>query len=366
MPIPMVDLVRHYADLKTEIEESVIEVLRNGYYVTGSNVRSFEEEAAHFLGVPYAVAVNSGTDALHLALRALGVGPGDEVITPSFTFIATVEAILYCGATPVFIDIDPEYFLFDVAQLESLITSKTKAILPVHLYGQMVDMTSLMAIANQHQIPVVEDCAQSFGTCWQGKQSGAWGAMGCFSFYPTKNLSCCGDGGLITCLDENHYQELKALRNHGSRERYYHYRLGFNSRLDEIQAAILRVKLPYIDRFNAMRKQCADAYTELLRDVVQVPKHRADSTHIFHQYTILHPERDAIKQALSNQECASSIYYPVPIHKQQLFSGRFDDCDLPVTEDITRRCLSLPIFPEMTMQEVDQVAACVKQATVIA
>ena len=364
MPIPMIDLQRQHAALNTEIEQQVLAVLRSGHYIGGPNVEAFENEAAEFLGVPYAVSVNSGTDALHLSLRALGVGPGDEVITPSFTFIATVEAILYCGATPVFIDIDPDYFLFDVAQLESLITEKTKAILPVHLYGQMVDMPALMAIARKHHLPVVEDCAQSFGAQWLNKQSGSWGDMGCFSFYPTKNLSCYGDGGLITCLDENHYNTLKALRNHGSHERYVHQQLGYNSRLDEIQAAILRVKLPYLNRFNQMRQLCAQAYHEQLSKYVNIPKERAECSHIFHQYTILHPERDRIKATLNSTEIAASIYYPTPIHQQPLFDRAYAGLHLPVTKLVTQQCLSLPIFPGITQQEIDQVAHCVQQLTV--
>jgi dTDP-4-amino-4,6-dideoxygalactose transaminase len=357
MTIPMVDLKEHYSQMQVEIEDQVQQTLRDGSYVLGPNVSAFEQEAAQYLGVPYTVAVNSGTDALHLALRALGVGPGDEVIAPSFTFIATIEAILYCGATPVFVDIDPDDFNLAVDQVSALVTSKTKAIIVVHLYGHPVAMQSLIDLAQQHEIKLVEDCAQSFGATWNQQQTGSIGDAGCFSFYPTKNLSCCGDGGLISCRDEAVYQELIALRNHGSHQRYHHYRLGYNSRLDEIQAAILRVRLRYIDRFNESRFQVAQAYSERLRGVVCVPHIRAGNVkHVFHQYTVLSDRRDYLHEKLNNHDIASAIYYPVPVHLQVLFDGVYDTLALPVTNRISAQCLSLPIYPEMSANKVDKVA----------
>lgn len=356
MTIPMVDLQQHFQQMQDEIEANVLQTLRAGSYVLGANVTAFEREAAEYLGVPYTVAVNSGTDALHLALKALGIGPGDEVITPSFTFIATIEAILYCGATPVFVDIDPQTFNLAVDQVADLVTSKTKAILCVHLYGQAVDMQPLLDVARTHQLKLVEDCAQSFGATWDGKQTGSIGDAGCFSFYPTKNLSCCGDGGLISCKDESVYQELTALRNHGSQQRYYHYRLGYNSRLDEIQATVLRTRLRYINRSNQLRAQVAQSYTQRLSEAVSVPSIAAGCvTHVFHQYTLLSERRDDLHDALRRNGIASAIYYPVPVHMQKLFDGAYDLLPLPVTNRVSQQCLSLPIFPEMTQAQIAQV-----------
>lgn len=362
MSIPMVDLKQQYENLQSEIEPAVTAALKNAYYVLGPNVKAFEEEAASYLGCQYAVGVASGTDALHLALLAAGIKPGDEVITPSYTFIATVEAILYCGATPVFIDIDPENFNLDLSQLENLITDKTKAIMPVHLYGNPVNMPALMALANQHRLKVIEDCAQSFGASWQGQQTGSFGDAGCFSFYPSKNLSCCGDGGLVTTNDEQVYKELIALRNHGSYTRYHHEKLGYNSRLDEIQAAVLRVKLKHIDDFNRLRHQAAMHYSQRLQHLVTVPNDNKDGSHVFHQYTILHEQRDKIQAALKDASIASAIYYPIPIHQQPLFNGQYDNVELPVTLDFTSSCLSLPIFPELSTSQIDIICSVIENA----
>jgi dTDP-4-amino-4,6-dideoxygalactose transaminase len=362
MSIPMVDLKQQYQNLKAEIEPAVCQALDDAHYILGPNVTAFEQEAAAYLGVKHAVGVASGTDALELALLACGIGPGDEVITPSFTFIATVEAILYCGATPVFIDIDRSNFNIDIAQIESLITDKTKAIMPVHLYGNPVNMPAIMKIANHHQLKVIEDCAQSFGATWQEQQTGTFGDAGCFSFYPSKNLSGFGDGGLITTSSDAIYHDLIALRNHGSYTRYHHEKLGYNSRLDEIQAAILRVKLKHIDEFNQQRYQAAQHYARALQNIVTTPKLDDNNQHIFHQYTILHPKRDAIQTALKANDIASAIYYPIPIHKQPLFAGKYDDLDLPVTEALTEECLSLPMFPELTETQTEQICQTIKRA----
>jgi dTDP-4-amino-4,6-dideoxygalactose transaminase len=362
MSIPMVDLKQQYQNLKSEIEPAVCAAMDNAHYVLGPNVQAFEQECADYLGVKHTVAVASGTDALHLALRACGVGPGDEVITPSFTFIATVEAILYCGATPVFIDIEANNFNLDLAQLATLLTEKSKAILPVHLYGNPVAMDSLMAFAKQHDLKVIEDCAQSFGATWQEKQTGSFGDAGCFSFYPSKNLSCFGDGGLVSTNDDAVYKDLIALRNHGSYTRYHHEKLGYNSRLDEIQAVVLRVKLKHIDAFNQARAKAANMYAEQLADLVTVPTEQADGKHIYHQYTILHPQRDKIQQALREHDIASAIYYPLPIHKQPLFKGQYDNIAVPVTVDINSRCLSLPMFPELTKSQIDEICQVIRNA----
>lgn len=361
--IPMVDLKKQYHErLKPEIDAAVIAALDDANYIMGPNVKALEQECAQFLGVKYAIGVASGTDALHLALRALNIGPGDEVITPSFTFIATVEAILYCGATPVFIDIDRSNFNIDLKQIERLITPKTKAIMPVHLYGQPVNMTELMAIANKHQLPVVEDCAQSFGATWNGQQTGTFGDIGCYSFYPSKNLGAYGDAGLMVTNSDAIYHDLIALRTHGSYTRYHHEKLGYNSRLDDIQAAILRVKLKYLPTFNQERFNVAEQYTRALADIVTTPTLTPNAQHIFHQYTILHPERNKIQQALQAANISSAIYYPIPIHRQALFAGKYDQLDLTVTDEYTAQCLSLPMYPELTTEQINQITHIIRQA----
>lgn len=362
MSIPMLDLKLQYENLKNEIEPAVCDVLQNAHYVLGPNVDAFEKETEQYLGVKHCLGVASGTDALHLALLACGVGPGDEVITPSFTFIATVEAILYCGATPVFIDIDRNNFNIDLSQLESLITEKTKVIMPVHLYGNPVNMPAIMQFAKQHQLKVVEDCAQSFGATWQGQQTGSFADIACYSFYPSKNLSCFGDGGLIATNNEQLYNDALALRNHGSYTRYHHEKLGYNSRLDEIQAAILRVKLRHIDEFNQQRRRVAKEYTERLKEFVITPQDNSEGVHIYHQYTILHPKRDQIQAALTAADIASGIYYPIPIHRQPLFKGQYDNVSLPVTDELTLQCLSLPIYPELNTQQIEKICSVIKRA----
>ncbi|MSP53928.1 MAG: DegT/DnrJ/EryC1/StrS family aminotransferase [Gammaproteobacteria bacterium] len=359
--IPMVDLHQQYKNLKTDLDDAVAEVLNTAHYVLGPNVHAFEQEAAKYLGANYAVSVANGTDALHLALIAAEIGPGDEVITPSFTFIATVESILYRGAIPVFIDLDPSNFNLDLNQLEKLITPKTKAIMPVHLYGNPVDMTQLMDIAQRHNLKVIEDACQSFGARWQDKMTGTFGDFGCYSFYPSKNLGCFGDGGLITTNSPHYYQELIALRNHGSYTRYHHEKLGYNSRLDEIQAAILRVKLPHLDTYNKLRHQAAQRYTALLKDIVTTPQESIASNHIYHQYTILHPQRDAIQAALKEANIASAIYYPIPIHEQPLFKNKYAHLELPHTEEFTAKCLSLPMFPELTSEQITKICDVIRE-----
>ena len=267
--IPILDLTKQYAQIQADVEKTVLEVLKSGQYILGKHNKALEQELAEFCGVSRAIALNSGTDALHLALRALDIGEGDEVITTAFTFVATTEAIGIVGATPVFADIDPNTFNIDVKELEKKITPKTKAILPVHLYGQPADMVTIMEVAKKYNLYVIEDCCQAIGAELNGKKVGSFGDIGCFSFFPTKNLGAFGDGGLVTTNSEFLANRIVALRNHGSEVRYYHNEIGVNSRLDEIQAAILRVKLPYINEWNAKRKANAYRYNELLKDVVQ-------------------------------------------------------------------------------------------------
>ncbi|MRR53228.1 MAG: DegT/DnrJ/EryC1/StrS family aminotransferase [Deltaproteobacteria bacterium] len=362
--IPMVDLNLQYRLLQDEIDGGIRDVLEKCQFILGPNVAAFETEAAEYLGVPHAVAVASGTDALHLALAAAGVGPGDEVITSPFTFIATAEAIRYVGATPVFVDIDPQTFNINPDKIEAAITPASRAILPVHLFGQPADMSAISAICDRHSLLLVEDCAQSFGATTLGStKTGAIGSFGCFSFFPSKNLGCYGDGGMVTLASAELADSVRVLRNHGSRQRYHHHVIGFNSRLDEIQAVILRAKLKHIDEYNANRRRVAKLYNELLSGLdLVVPHEDGKGVHVYHQYTILSPRRDRIMKALAEQEISSAIYYPIPLHRQDVFADAYRDCSLPVAENVVQNCLSLPIFPEMTEEQIVRVADVIKNS----
>ena len=357
--IPMVDLKTQYQNLKTEIDAELAGVLESTRFILGPNVHAFEQEAADYLGVKHAISCASGTDALHLALRAAGIGPGDEVITPAFTFIATAEAIRYVGATPVFVDIRPDTFNLDVKQVAAAITERTRALLPVHLFGQPADMPALMKLAKEHGLPVIEDCAQSFGAAIDGRMTGGIGLAGCHSFFPSKNLGAYGDGGMVTTNDDALAEHLRSLRNHGSKVRYHHDEIGYNSRLDEMQAAILRVKLRHIDEFNQGRRRAAHAYSEVLKAVVTPPAEDGLGTHVYHQYTLLSDRRDDIQQALQAADIACAIYYPIPLHRQKVFAEDCADLSLPVTEEVCRRCLSLPIFPELTDAQIETVVSTI-------
>lgn len=358
--IPMVDLKDQYHRLKSEIDAQLQAVLDNTHFILGPNVQAFEQEAADYLGAKHAVGCASGTDALHLALLAAGIGPGDEVITTAFTFIATAEAIAYVGATPVFVDIQPDTLNIDPVSIEAAINDKTRALLPVHLFGHPADMTAIQAIADRNDLLVIEDCAQSFGARHASGMTGAISLAGCHSFFPSKNLGCYGDGGMVSTNSDEVAHTLKMLRNHGSEKRYYHDFVGYNSRLDEMQAAILRVKLRYIDEFNDNRRRVAHRYRELFGDLVTVP-HEADyGTHVYHQYTILSERRDDIMAALQKNEVACAIYYPVPLHQQKAFTGLCGTASLPVTEDVASRCLSLPVFPELDDARLERIGATVR------
>lgn len=358
--IPMVDLKVQYLNIKVELDKRILEALEKTQFILGPNVAAFEKEAASFLGVPHAVGVASGTDALHLALAAAGVGAGDEVITSPFTFIATAEAIRYVGATPVFVDIDPKSFNIDPAGIEAAITPNSRAVLPVHLFGQPADMTAIESVCQKHGLILIEDCAQSFGAKAGDRMTGAIGAFGCFSYFPSKNLGCYGDGGMITANSAEHAEKLRILRNHGSRVRYHHEVIGYNSRLDEIQAVVLRVKLKHIEEYNVGRRRVAQLYTEILKDsAVTTPHEDGKGVHVYHQYTILTDNRDKIMEALADARIASAIYYPIPLHRQEVFAADYRNISLPVAEDISGRCLSLPIFPEMTGAQVREVVAVI-------
>jgi dTDP-4-amino-4,6-dideoxygalactose transaminase len=361
--IPMVDLKNQYLEMKEEIDRGIIEALEKCQFILGPNVTAFENEAAAYLGVDNAVAVASGTDALHLALVAAGIGPGDEVITTPFTFIATAEAIRYVGARPVFVDIDPRTFNIGPDKIEAAITSATRAIIPVHLFGQAADMETIEGICKRHKLLVVEDCAQSFGGSSGKRMTGTIGDLGCFSFFPSKNLGCYGDGGMVTTGSAELAEKLRLLRNHGSRVRYHHDVIGFNSRLDEIQAVILRAKIKRIERYNMGRRRVAALYGDLLADTdVTVPFEDGGGVHVYHQYTLLSDRRDELFKVLAAADISSAIYYPIPLHRQEVFAADYRHLSLPVAESVADRCISLPIFPEMTDGQVEEVAGVIKGA----
>jgi dTDP-4-amino-4,6-dideoxygalactose transaminase len=360
--IPMVDLKTQYHLLKNEIDTAVLEAIESTQFILGPNVTAFEKETATYLGAKHAVSCASGTDALHLAILAAGIKAGDEVITTPFTFIATAEAICYAGATPVFVDIDPRTFNINPALIEDAITPRTKAIIPVHLFGQPADMEPVKAICEKYRLLLIEDCAQSFGAAVRGGMTGTVGSLGCFSFFPSKNLGCYGDGGLITCATEELAEQIKVLRNHGSRVRYHHSIIGYNSRLDDIQAAILRVKLRRIDEFNNARRRVAHLYSELLGDLVTVPHEDGTGVHVYHQYTVLTDHRDVIMAKLAENQISSAVYYPIPLHKQDVFATAHSSITLPVAEAVATRCMSLPVYPEMPSESVRLVARIIREA----
>ena len=364
MSVPMVDLKIQYDAMKDEIDRAILSVIGNTAFILGPQGKALEQSIASYHGVQHAVGVASGTDALHLALRAADIGPGDEVITTPFTFIATAEAISYQGAVPVFVDIRPDTFNIDVARIEEKITKRTKAIIPVHLYGHPVEMDALMTVAKKHGLKVVEDCAQSFGAEFRGKKTGAFGDIGCFSFFPSKNLGCYGDGGMVTTDDPKLAERMQSLRNHGSKVRYYHDEVGYNSRLDEVQAAVLNVKFKRIDGYNEGRRRAASLYTNHLAvPGITPPVELPGCTHVFHQYTIRVKDRDAVKKRLDDAKVSNMIYYPVPCHLQAAYrSLGMRPGSLPVAEQAAAEVLSLPMYPELTEEQVRSVSDAVKQA----
>ncbi len=359
MNIPMVDLKGQYLTLKQEIDAAILEALGETRFILGPNVQAFEQETADYLGVKHAVSCASGTDALHLALLAAGIGEGDEVITTAFTFIATAEAIRYVGASPVFVDIQPDSLNIDPDRIREAITPKTRAIIPVHIFGQAADMDQIMALAGEHGLQIIEDCAQSFGSHYHTSMTGSIGDVGAFSFFPSKNLGCYGDGGLVTTQSDELAAKIKMFRNHGSSQPYHHDVIGYNSRLDELQAVILRIKLRHIDEYNQGRKRVALSYNQHLADSkIITPIIPQDHDHVFHQYTVLADNREEIRQHLLSKQIACAVYYPIPLHKQQAFADA-PAVSLPVTEDISQRCVSFPIFPEMTEQQIETVCQAV-------
>jgi dTDP-4-amino-4,6-dideoxygalactose transaminase len=348
-PIPVLDLRPQLDALWEDVNQAVQRVLRSAHFILGPEVRAFEQEAASHLGARHAVGCNSGTDALFIALRALGIGPGDEVITSPFTFFATAEAISHVGATPVFADVDPESMNLDPAQVERAITPRTRAILPVHLFGRPCDLDRILDLAGPRGIKVVEDCAQSFGARHRGRHTGTRGHLGCFSFFPSKNLGACGDAGLLVTDDDALADQARALRAHGSLRKYHNETVGYNSRLDELQAAILRVKLPHVEAWNAGRRRVAERYGRLLAGHGAIVAPAVVEGHVFHQYTVRIPgrDRDRIQARLRQEGVETMVYYPVPCHRLQVYARSHARVACPVAERLCAEVLSLPIWPEL-------------------
>jgi len=367
--IPFLDLKAQYASIKGEVDAAVLNVLASAQYVLGDEVAAFEREFAAYCGTKHAIAVNTGTSALHLALLAAGVGPGDEVITVPFTFVASVSAVCYTGATPVFVDIDPTTFTMDPAKLEAAITARTKAIVPVHLYGQMAKMTPIMEIANRYGIPVIEDACQAHGAEYRKQRAGSIGASGCFSFYPGKNLGACGEGGIVVTNDDEHAKTIRMLRDWGQEQRYHHTLKGFNYRMDGIQGAILRVKLRHLEDWTEARRAHARHYSALLAGSRQVaaPAELADRRHVYHIYAVRTRDRDGLQRALQAEGVQTGLHYPIPVHLQKAHADLgYKAGAFPESEAAAREVLSLPIYPEMTSRQVEQVAAAVEQEAYVA
>lgn len=363
MNIPFLNLKSQYDSLKDEILPAVQSVLESGHYVLGPNVRSLEEEIADYTETRFGIGVNSGSDALTLALRALDIGPGDEVITTPFTYIAPAESIHQMGAKIVFADIDPKTFCIDVAQIEKKITDSTRAIIPVHLFGQMMDVDALVKLCASKNIPLVEDCAQAIGARNQTARAGSSGAMGCFSFYPTKNLGADGDGGMIVTREEGIAKKLRMLRVHGIERRYHHDLHGFNSRLDEIQAAILRVKLKKLDAWNNRRREIAARYDAGFEGLpVTTPHTGRGNHHIYHVYALLSEQRDELHKHMESKGVPALIYYPLPLHLQKVYEDLdYTLGDFPISEDVSRKILPLPMYPELTDEQVDHVIQVIQE-----
>jgi dTDP-4-amino-4,6-dideoxygalactose transaminase len=364
MNVPFLDLVKQYASIKPEVDQAVFAVLSHAKFIMGPEVKAFEEKMAGYCGVQSAVGVASGTDALLLSLRACGVGPGDEVITSAFTFFATAGVISRLGATPVFVDVDADSYNIDPTLIEKKINSKTKAIMPVHLYGQCADMDPIMRIADKHGLRVVEDAAQAIGAKYKNKKAGSIGHFGCFSFFPSKNLGAAGDGGMVVISDPQMDELLRMLRVHGAKPKYYHSMVGYNSRLDTIQAAILQVKLKYLDGWTQERRAHAQVYNQSFANLnIITPKEEEFNYHIYHQYTIAVKDREQLRQALKDKQIGHDVYYPVPLHLQECYKHLgYKPGDLPVTEQKSKEVVSLPIYPEMTAEQQNYVIETVKSA----
>jgi dTDP-4-amino-4,6-dideoxygalactose transaminase len=356
--IPFLDLKAQYAGIRAEVEAAVGRVLESGHYVLGPEVEAFEREFAAYCDAPHAIAVNSGTSALHLALLAAGIGPGDEVITTPFTFVATAAAVCNAGATPVFVDIRRDSFTIDPERIESAITPRTRALIPVHLYGQPADMAPVLAIARRHGLIVIEDACQAHGAEYDGQRAGGLGDLGCFSFYPGKNLGACGEGGLVLARDAAHAKKVRMLRDWGQERKYEHVLPGFNFRMDALQGAILRVKLRRLEEWTEKRRAAAKRYARLLADCgVGIPAEASYARHVYHVYAIRTDDRPRLQDALHAEQIQTGIHYPIPVHLQPAYASLgYTQGDFPETEAAAREVLSLPMFPELTEAQQTRVA----------
>lgn len=363
MQVPFGDLTRHYLAIKSEIDAAVNRVLASGWFVLGSELRAFEEAFAAHIGVRHAIGVGSGTEAIHLALVASGVQPGDEVITVPNTAVPTLSAISFAGATPVLVDVDPDSFCIDPGLIEQKISARTRAIIPVHLYGNCCRMDEVMAVAGRHNLAVIEDACQAHGAVYQGKRTGTFGAYGCFSFYPSKNLGAFGDGGMVVTDDDQRAEQIVLLRNYGQLERYYHEIKGFNSRLDEMQAAILSAQLPHLESWNRRRREIAVLYSHAIsHPAVRLPRQQEGSGHVFHLYVVRCQARDALRRHLADHGIGTQIHYPVPCHLQNAYKDPGVPAgSYPVAEQCAAEVLSLPIYPELSDDEVRYVAETINQ-----
>lgn len=392
MNIPLIDLKAQYKSISEDLDRVTKEVLSSAAYIMGKNITEFEKEFAEYIGVKHAISVGNGTDALVIALKSLGIGAGDEVITSTFTYFASAECISAVGATPVFVDVEKDTFNIDPSKIEEKITDKTKAIIPVHIFGQSADMDPINEIAKKYNLKVIEDACQAVGGKYKGKMIGTLGDAACFSFFPTKNLSCAGDGGMIVTNDDDIATIVKALRTHGSGEtgqkaynllnniteevqsskdgddtvynplKYYNYLIGFNSRLDAIQGAILRVKLPHLDSWNAGRRKVAEVYNrDLKNSEVVIPIVREENEHIYHQYVLQSEDREAILNKLKEKGVATGVYYPVPLHLQKVYADLgYKEGDMPVAEYLSHRTFAIPVYPELTEEQVNYIVDAIK------
>jgi len=365
--IPLVDLKAQYRALKPEIDQAIQRVLDNAQFILGPAVSSFEQDFAAFCHSTDAIGVNSGTSALHLALLAAGVRPGDEVITVPFTFVATVAAIEYAQARPVFVDIEPTYFTMDPAKIERAVTPRTKAIVPVHLYGQPADMDAIRDVADRHRLIVIEDACQSHGSEYKGRRCGSMGLLGCFSFYPGKNLGAYGEGGAIVTSDPALATKVRLLRSWGEEVRYEHKHRGFNYRMDGVQGAVLGVKLKYLEAWTEARRSHAAEYTRRLNGTAaSAPTERPASRHVYHQYVVRVPERDAWRAALTEAGVQTGVHYPIPVHLQPAYADLgYSSGDFPIAEQAAAEVLSLPMFPEMTDQQIESIAIVFRAGVLI-
>lgn len=356
-PISLVDLSPQWDELEPELVAAIHKVIRTGQYILGEEVSQFEREVAELSGVQHGIGVGNGTDALVLALHAFGIGPGDEVLTTPFTFFATAEAIMQLGARPVFVDVDPQTFNLDIEEVEKQITSRTKAIVPVHLFGQMVNMSALRDLADEHGLKIIEDACQAIGAKWGTHGVGSLGDAAAVSFFPTKNLGGYGDGGMVLVSDDEAAQRLRRLRVHGSEQKYVHAELGWNSRLDELQAAVLRVKLRRLSTWTEQRRSLASRYNQALAGLpIATPQVRTQAYHVYHLYTIVTHQQAELQRCLQSSGIGCGIYYPVPLHLQRALSSLgYQEGDFPNAEYLSTHCLSLPLYPGMTQSEQDVV-----------